>query len=335
MTAGGRTVSAGVIGVGSMGRHHARVYSELPDVDLVGVADADFGCAREVAGTHDTTVRDQAELLAAVDVVSVAVPTGAHHEVVRTCIDHGVDTLVEKPFVERPAQGRPLVAAAEAADVTLQVGHIERFNPAVRTLEDILEGLDIIAVSAERLGPPPDRDITDSAVLDLMIHDLDIVDWVVDAGIDSLSAVGARDGRYASATLQFEDGVVGRLTASRVTQRRVRRLTITAATRLVVVDYTDQSVRIYRHSMPEYVEDDGNISYRHESVVERPAVPNTEPLRNELESFIRSSRTGCDPSVSGADGLRVLSLAREIERRLGEPAAAAGRRREPVGVDLQ
>lgn len=330
----GSEVAAGVIGVGSMGSHHARVYSELPGVRLAGVADADHGRARQVATDHNTAVLDRATLLDTADVVSVAVPTQHHHTVARDCIAAGVHTLVEKPFADRPEQARALVAAAETTDVTLQVGHVERFNPAVRALEDIVDGLDVIAISAERLGPPPDREITDSAVLDLMIHDLDILQWLVDSEIDSLSAAGARGTRYATTNIQFENGIVGRLTASRVTRRRVRRLDITAASRHITVDYTDQSVRIHRHSMPEYVESEGNISYRHESVVERPAIPNTEPLRNELESFVRCATTGEDPVVSARDGLEVLETARRIERRLAEPQADTEQAQDPIEVDL-
>lgn len=328
------TTQAGVVGVGSMGRHHARVYGELTGVDLVGVCDADRSRAREVAAKNGTDALNREDLLETADVVSVAVPTEHHYAVARDCIAHGVDVLVEKPLVGRPERGRRLVSLANEAGVTLQVGHVERFNPAVETLADIVDDLDIIAVSAERLGPPPDREISDSAVLDLMIHDLDILLWLVDADIQSLSAVGARDGRYADASIQFDDGVVGRLTASRVTQRRVRRLTITAASRVVTVDYTDQSVDIHRHSLPKYVEQDGDISYRHESVVERPAVPSAEPLRNELESFVRAATSDEDPVVTGEDGRRVLEVARSIERRIEVGDDTGEETRLPVEVEV-
>lgn len=316
-------VTAGVVGVGSMGRHHARVYRELPGVELGGVVDTDRDRAREVAEEYGTTAVDRDELLDAVDVASVAVPTSHHYRVVRDCIDRGVDVLVEKPLVERPEQGRALVALAEEADVTLQVGHVERFNPAVRALGSILEDLDVIAIEADRLGPPPDREITDSAVVDLMIHDIDILLWLVDAEMTSVTAAGARDRRYATANIQFENGVVSQLTASRVTQKRTRTLTVTAATRVVVVDYTDQSIQIHRHSLPEYVEENGDVNYRHESIIEEPTVDTVEPLKEELASFVRAATTDQTPAVTGEEGLRVLETARFIERLITDDRTAA------------
>jgi predicted dehydrogenase len=308
-----RDVSAGVIGVGSMGRHHARVYSELADVELVGVFDVDPERAGTVAAEYRTKSMGKTELLETVDVASVAVPTHHHYEIARECIDHGVDVLVEKPFMERPERGRELVSSANNAGVTVQVGHIERFNPAVRALEDVIDDLDIIAIEAERLGPPPDRNIDDSAVLDLMIHDIDLLLWLVDDDIATVTAVGSSNERYATANVQFEGGVVGRLTASRVTQRRTRKLVITAASRVVVVDYTDQSIQIHRHSLPDYVEEDGDVSYRHESVIERPIVDNREPLKAELESFVERATSNEEPVVSGEDGLRALEVALLVE----------------------
>lgn len=313
-------IQAGVIGVGSMGRHHARVYDELTGIELAGVADVDRARAREIATENGTRAVDRQELLKTVDVVSVAVPTQHHYDVARDCIDNEVDVLVEKPLVRRPKRGRSLVSLANDAGVTLQVGHIERFNPAVEVIEELVDDLDVIAVEAERLGPPPDRKIDDSAVLDLMLHDIDILLELVDSDITSLSAVGARDGQYANANIQFENEVVGRLTSSRVTQRRVRRLSITAASRVIIVDYTEQSVRIHRHALPEYVENDGDISYRQESVIEQPAIQSVEPLKRELESFVRTATTGEEPVVTGEDGLRVLRVARAIERGLTEDA---------------
>ncbi|WP_202935180.1 Gfo/Idh/MocA family protein [Halorussus amylolyticus] len=306
---------AAVIGVGNMGRHHARVYSELPNANLVGVYDVDDDAARDVAEDHGTLAMGLDELLTAADVASVAVPTPFHAEIADQCIDHGVDVLIEKPFVEDAETGRELLDRADEAGVTVQVGHVERFNPAVRALSDIVADLDIIAVDAQRLGPPPEgRQLDQSAVLDLMIHDIDVVLAILDETPDAVNAHGVRGNQYATANLGFGDGTVASLTASRVTQERVRTLAITAEDCRVNVDYIDRSVEIHRHSLPEYIEDNGDVRYRHESIVERPTVETGEPLKNELSAFVSAAVEGTEPVVSGEDGLRVLEVAKRIDR---------------------
>jgi len=295
-----------------MGRNHARVYQELSDTKLVGVADADRAAAIRVATEYGTSALDTDVLLDRVDVVSIAVPTPVHATLVEDCIDAGVHALVEKPFVDDPARGRELAAAARAAGVTLQVGHIERFNPAVRTLADIVPNLDVMAVTAERLGPPLDREMESNVVFDLMIHDIDLVLSLVERDLEAVSAMSARGKDHVAAQLQFSGDVVGSLTASRVTQEKIRDLSITARDCRVHVDYMDQSVEIHRHSSPEYETDDGDVRFRHESVVERPSVDSGEPLKRELRSFVDAARNGHEAEVTGADGLRALSVAEQI-----------------------
>lgn len=313
MSQAASALQAGVIGVGSMGRHHARVYAELSDVELAGVSDTNPDRAAAIAERHRTTACDRDALLEQVDLVSVAVPTEHHYEVAREAIDQGVHLLVEKPFVNDRNRGVEIIGRARAADLTLQVGHIERFNPAVSALEDVLHGRDLIAVTANRLGPPLDRDLEDGVILDLMIHDLDILLSLVDGEIAGVAASSARNDQYATATIDFDSGLVATLTASRVTQQKVRELSVTAAECLVNVDYAEQSVQIHRQSVPAYVESDGDIRYRHESVTERPSVRNGEPLKLELESFVEAVRTDSPPVVDGEDGLRALALVERIQ----------------------
>jgi predicted dehydrogenase len=308
------STNAAVIGVGNMGRHHARVYSELPGVNLVGVFDVNDEQAREVAEDHNTRAMNMEALLHAADVASIAVPTQYHADIADQCIDHGVDVLVEKPFVDDLPEGRALLDRADEAGLTVQVGHVERFNPAIRALSDIVADLDVIAVETQRLGPPPeDRQLDQSAVLDLMIHDIDVVLAIMGEDPDDVTARGVKSNQYATANLDFGDGTVASLTASRVTQQRVRKLAITAEECRVNVDYIDRSVEIHRHSLPEYIEDNGDLRYRHESIVERPTVETGEPLKNQLKSFVTAATTDADPVVSGEDGLRVLEVAREID----------------------
>ncbi len=315
-------ISVGVIGVGSMGAHHARAYTELPQTTLVGIADQDTDAANSVATEYGTQVLAQSALLDRVDAVSIAVPTAAHAEVARSAIDVGVDILIEKPFVRDPAVGRDLIERATENDVLIQVGHVERFNPAIQTLSDVLADRDVIAVDARRLGPPVDRSIDRSVAYDLMIHDVDILLALLEGAPQSISAVGCHDNRHVTSTLQFDQEIVGTVTASRLTQQKVRECWITASDCLVVVDYIEQTVQIHRHSVPEYVDTDDGVRYRHESITERPTVESGEPLKNELEAFAEAVRERSEPPVSGIDGLRAVEVVRRIDSLATDPTSA-------------
>lgn len=306
------TIDVGVIGVGSMGRHHARVYQELPATTLVGVADADVEAATNVAADYDTTAYSTETLLDAVDAVSIAVPTPYHFETAMSALRNDVHVLVEKPIVDTPSEGRALIEFARERDLVLQVGHVERFNPAVEALTDIVPDLDVLAVDARRLGPPVDRELETSPVLDLMIHDIDVLLSLLDEDASVLSATATAEGQYVTAAVGFGD-VLGTLTASRVTRRKVRELTITARECQVHVDYISRSVQIHRRSLPEYVEANGDLRYRHENVVEHPTVENGEPLKRELAAFAATIEAGTKPVVTGTDGLEALTIAHEIE----------------------
>ncbi len=303
---------AGVIGVGAMGENHARVYSESRGVTLAGVADLDEELARCVATEYGTTATSVDGLLESCDLVSVAVPTAGHYDAVRRCLEAGVHVLVEKPLTADLDRGAELASLARENGLILQVGHIERFNPAIRTATELIRDLDIIAIDAKRLGPPVDRTTTDRVTLDLMIHDVDVVQSMLGDRPTAIAATGTADGQHATATLEFDD-VVATVTASRVSQRKVRRLTVTARDCLVEVDYLDQSVLLYRDSFPEFVSDESGNRYRHESVIERPEVKNREPLRAELESFVTAATEGTEPAVTADDGLRALETVREID----------------------
>lgn len=308
-------IEAGVVGVGAMGENHARIYDELGETELVGVSDADEKAARDVAARYNTVSRDWKDLLADVDAMSIAVPTEYHYDLAKDCIEAGVAVLVEKPFVEHAERGRELIELARENGVPLQVGHVERFNPAVDVLRRYVQDLDVIALSAQRCNPPPARDIEDSAVMDLMIHDLDVIMSLVDAPVDDVSSLHTRGGRYATAELQFGDGTIGQLTASRVSQRRVRELTVTAEQCLVHVDYDSQTVEV--HERPADARSPGE-----EKIVKQLVVDDGEPLKRELRSFADVAMSGGTPVVTGSDGLRVVELAQRLERREIAPASA-------------
>jgi predicted dehydrogenase len=310
------TLPVGVIGVGRMGRNHARVYKELPGVDLVGVADADAERAARIANEYGTSALDTDELLGEATAVSVAVPSEYHYEVARDALRAGVHTLVEKPFVRKTDHGEELIALADEQDCRLQVGHVERFNPAVSEMSGVLDGMDVVAVESKRLGPPIKPAPEDDPVMDLMIHDLDILFSLFGDDVTTASAT-APSPEHVLAQLEFEDGPTASLTASRCTQKKVRTLTITAREALVELDYTDQSIHVHRHSVPEYIEQNGDVRYRHGSIVEHPLVESAEPLRAELAGFRDAVTDGTDPRVTGRQGLRAVQFANRLQRLAG------------------
>ena len=314
-------LQVGVIGVGSMGQHHARVYNELDSVALIGVTDADASRAESIAAEYDTVAMPLEELLDTVDAVSVAVPTQYHLETALACIEHGVHILIEKPIAANEEEASEIIEAAEDADIIVQVGHIERFNPAIQELDRIVKAEDIVAIRTERLGPPPERDIQDNTVIDLMIHDVDVVTALLGDEPTTVNALGMRENRYASATLQFDSGVVATLISSRLTQRKVRKLKITTKDTFIEVDYIDQSIEIHRQSAPEFINKEDGMHYRHESVIERPQVESHEPLKKEINSFVESISSNTTPVVSGRDGLRALELVREIDASAKEDSS--------------
>lgn len=315
-------VDIGVIGVGSMGANHAQGYASMDGVTLGGVADADPDQATTIADRFDTTALEVDALLETVDAVSVAVPTEYHYGLTRSAVDAGVDVLVEKPFVADPANGRELIECASANDVLIQVGHVERFNPVVETVDRLLTDQDVIAAQAHRLSPPPDRSIDDSATMDLMIHDLDLLLALLDPDIRACHGVGTAAGRYAVGTLEFEDGVVASLTASRVTEEPVRRLTFSTTAYRLKADLLTQSIELHHAGRDGPTDTDG-LTCREAGVVEEFTVADSDPLDEELQSFVDSVRTRTEPRVTAADGLDVVEVAKTIEADRSPDAGAS------------
>jgi predicted dehydrogenase len=305
-------VRAGVIGVGALGQHHARVYESLPEARLVGVHDIDQARAGEVAARHSCRafvhLRD---LLAEVDAVSVAVPTVDHHRVARAVLDQGRSVLVEKPMASTLAEADDLIRAAAERGRVLQVGHIERFNPAVDVLRATVSQPRFIEV--HRLGEFSPRSLDIDVVLDLMIHDLDILlslDGSEAAGVDAVGVpVLTPKVDIANARVRFASGLIANLTASRVSAEKVRKFRVFSPRTYISVDFTAREARVYRlQESPS----GPTIS------VERTAAPEEEPLRRQLAAFLRSVRDGSPPVVSGADGRRALALALTILSRMAD-----------------
>jgi predicted dehydrogenase len=301
----------GVVGVGALGQHHARVYADLPGVRLAGVLDLDSSRAAEIAARHGVRVFDGLEALAAeVDAVSVAVPTVDHHEVARRLLEAGRDVLVEKPIAATLEEAEDLIATADRKSRILQVGHIERFNPATDVLTRLPGRARFIEV--HRLGSFSPRSLDIDVVLDLMVHDLDIVLALDGSEAVQVDAVGVPvltpKVDIANARLRFASGLIANLTASRVSAEKVRKFRVFAPSTYVSVDFSRREAQVYRLTPGA-----GGLP---EIQVERTAAPDEEPLRRQLAAFVEAVRRRSRPLVAGEDGLRVLRLAHVILQRM-------------------
>jgi len=308
-----RTLRAGVIGVGALGRHHARVWASLPGTRLVGVFDADPARAAEVARQHGCRAyADDEALLAEAEVVSVAVPTVDHHAVARRALEHGRDVLLEKPMTSTLAEADDLTALAAARGAILQVGHIERFNPATETL--LAAGKGARFVEVHRLGSFSPRSLDVDVVLDLMIHDLDIVLALDGSEPVQIEAVGVPvltpRVDIANARVRFASGLIANLTASRVSVEKTRKFRVFAPRTYVSADFTAREARVYRLEADE--------AGRPRIASARQGAPDREPLLLQIEAFAQAVRDRTRPVVSGEDGRRALALAHAILGRMAE-----------------
>lgn len=302
-------LKVGVTGVGSLGQWHARVYSELPHADLVGVHDVDEARAREIANRYHTRAFTSLDELAdAVDAMSVVVPSDRHREVACRLMAKGVHLLVEKPIAATTADAEAMVATARERGLILQVGHVERFNPVLHVLEEVLTEPRFI--EAVRLAPyPPPREglhprgTEVSVILDLMIHDLEIILHLVRSRVHHFHAVGvpvlSRSEDIANVRISFENGCVANVTASRISQERTRKIRVFQGDTYVSLDYEKQSGHLFRKN--------GDSISRSEVPVEKG-----EPLFNELSSFARCVLERGQPLVSGRHAADALKLAVEI-----------------------
>ena len=266
-------VKVGVIGIGNMGWHHARVLSLLKDADLVGVADPD--AQRGALATEQFGCRwfsDYRTMLEEVEAVCIAVPTLLHHSVGLACLEAGSHVLIEKPIAASQEEAAALIDAASRVGRLLQVGHIERFNPAFRELTKVVANEEVVVLEARRHSPHADRANDVSVVLDLMIHDLDLVLELASSSVVQLAAAGGRssDGPidYVNATLGFENGVVASLTASKMSHRKIRTLSAHCRASLVETDFLNHNLHIHRRAHEWYSADHGELLYRNDGFIE-------------------------------------------------------------------
>jgi predicted dehydrogenase len=300
-----------VIGVGYLGRHHARILAGLPAVELTAVVDTNRARAEEVAAATGTrAVVDYREILGQVDAVTIAVPTERHCDVAVTLLAAGLPVLVEKPIARSIVEADAMIAAARQAGVSLAVGHTERFNPAVVAARPLLADPRFIEV--HRLGTFPERSLDIDVVFDLMIHDLDVVLSLVGSDVSAIDAVGVPvlTGQVdiANARLQFGNGCIANLTASRISRDRVRKIRFFQRAAYLSIDYAAQKVEVWR-----LVQADGTASIQGGDV----DVAADEPLKRELTDFVDAVVSGRAPTVSGEDGRRALEVATAIVDTIG------------------
>lgn len=298
-----------------MGRHHARIYSELAQVQLAAVVDTNELLAREMAKKlHTRYYTDYRKLLGKVDLVSIATPTSLHHRIARECLQAGIHVLVEKPMTSTVEEADDLITIAEANNVLLQVGHIERFNPAVTALQGLVRNP--IFIEAHRMGPPTTRNLDVGVILELMIHDLDIILNLVNSPIKTVHALGLRIYSefedIVQAQILFENGCIASLACSRVSAEKVRNLEITQEDAFVHLDYIEQDIILRKQVSSRYIFDQPRAVYRREFMVEQPLIAKDEPLRLELQHFARSVAGDARPLVSGEDGRNAMAVARQV-----------------------
>jgi len=296
----------GVVGVGHIGSNHARIYSELPNAELVAILDIDPARADEIGGKYKAkAVASLNEFAGMIDAASVATPTSAHFSIARDLLAHGKHLLIEKPITEKTSDARDLAQVAAEKGLVLQVGHVERFNPVLSALEQRLTHPRFI--EAHRLSPYPNRSTEIGVVLDLMIHDLEIILHLVDSTLENIDAVGvpvlSRGEDIAIARLRFASGCIANVTSSRISPEKMRKIRVFQEDAYLSLDYQGQSGEIYRRV-------DGQITR------EPVAIEKEEPLRQQLASFVDCALTGGEPRVSGSHAAAALELAVEITRRI-------------------
>lgn len=296
----------GVVGVGHIGTNHARLYAGVENGEFTAIYDTDGAKAEQVAREFGTTAASSLKDFAArIDAASIATPTSSHFEVARELLEAGKHLLIEKPIAEKTADASALAELAAKRQLVLQVGHVERFNPVLGALEERLTRPRFI--EAHRLSPYPNRSTDIGVVLDLMIHDLEIILHLVRSPVDTIDAVGvpvlSRGEDIANARLRFENGCVANVTSSRISPERMRKIRVFQEDAYLSLDYQTQTGDIYRRSA---------TGINREDVAIEPG----EPLKRQLAAFIECAATGRAPKVSGLEATAALELAVEITRRI-------------------
>ncbi len=319
-------IKLGLVGTGHMGQYHVNVAVGISDYDVRGIYDASPERRVEIAERFGVSPAESLEaLIEEVDALVIAVPTVFHYDVALRALQRGKHVLVEKPMCATIEQARELVSLAESNNLVFQVGHVERFNGAVLELNKIVDRP--VLIESRRLSPFNPRINDVGVVLDLMIHDIDIVLNMVNEQVSSVHARGMRamtnHEDVAVATLQFENGCVANLVASRMTQAKIRRLNITQESAYIVLDFATQDIDIHRRATSAYLMTREELKYKQESFVEKIAVHRDNPLRQEHLHFLNCIRGVQEPLVAPQEELRTLQIASTILEQINASLGAA------------
>ncbi|OGV95773.1 MAG: oxidoreductase [Nitrospinae bacterium RIFCSPLOWO2_02_FULL_39_110] len=301
-----------------MGQYHVGVYSEIPDVRLIGIADINETRGKEIAEKYNTkSYGDYKKLLGKVDVASIAVPTSLHYKIAKDFLQAGTNILIEKPMTRSIDEARELFNIAEKKGLTLHIGHVERFNGAVQELKKIVDNP--LFIESRRLGPYDPRIQDDGVVMDLMIHDIDIILNLLNSKVRDINVVGksvfSDKDDLCNVQLKFENGCLATITASRATQHKIRTLAITQKDKYIFLDYTNQDIHIHRQAFSEHSITKQELRYKQESFTERIFVHRENPLKIELKHLIDCATNGAERKVSVAEEIYSLQIALEIEKR--------------------
>lgn len=306
-------IRSAVIGVGYLGKFHAQKYAQLPDSELVAVCDTNLTTAQELAAQLGTqAVNNIDAILAQVDALSIVVPTQQHYSIAKKCLMAGKHILLEKPMTTTVAQAQELVEIANEQNVVFQIGHLERFNPAILALENVLETP--MFIESHRVAPFNPRGADVNVILDLMIHDIDIILDIVDAEVTHIDAKGvavlSKDTDIANARLKFANGCVANVTASRAGMKSERKMRVFQHNAYISVDFQNKKLGIHRKGKGEQFPGIANIDSQ-EQVFEQG-----DALNAEIASFLNCIKQGSKPKVSGEAGMRALAAAIEITQLL-------------------
>ena len=315
-------INAAVIGVGSMGKNHVRIYSEIEDVKLVAVSDINEEAKKIAEKFSCKYYKDYNEMLDKedIDLVNIVVPTRLHCSIALDVIKHGKHVFVEKPIADTVENAEKIIKAADEKQVKLAVGHIERFNPAVRKLKELLEKNTIGKIwnlTIFRKGPFPSRVRDVGVVIDLAVHDLDIMRYLLNSEISRVYAetekrIHTEHEDFMNALMRFENGVVGILDTNWLTPVKIREININGEKGMIKANYITQKIEIFENGFNHFNSSYPNINKMTEGNVKQIEVEKKEPLKMELESFVNAIRNNTEPLVTGRDGLMALSLAHDI-----------------------
>lgn len=321
-------VPVGVIGVGHLGSLHAQMFAEIPTAEFAGVYDIDRARADSVAAKFGTRSFPSAEaLLDRVEAVSIATPTVSHFAVAKQALEHGKHVFIEKPLTETVREGEKLAALARRSSLKIQTGHIERFNPALLALEGYK--LAPMFIESHRLAQFNPRGTDVAVVLDLMIHDIDIILSLVRSSVRKIEANGisvvSDSIDIANARLQFANGCVANVTASRISQKRMRKMRLFQRDAYISIDFSDPSAEVFRLADAADGRRSGTMmlgqidrgSVKRNILYERPPIKKVNALEHELELFVEAVRRNREPIVTAEDGIRALKVAHDIIRAIG------------------